>query len=292
MALGSASLNIRPLTNPDVQFRMMYMDPGTWSYYLSHFANLISYAPRGCFLAELDDGPIGMLTTTNYEDHAWIGWVYVVPHERNHGVATALMEHAVAYLDGIGIKTLQLEAVDEAVTLYDRFGFVRTGITHHYLLHPGGAELFPTPPDVSILPYKSAAHDSLVDLDTLAFGYDRGFIFHRILFDDFHAAHLAFSGHRLTGYAVIRWVGDMAVLGPFVALDAGSALALLSHAMARLQRHPLLVRVPGENQTGVELLEEMGFEKRSSFTHSMHRGRRKAKGDRSIQYGIGCPGKG
>ncbi|MBL8552938.1 MAG: GNAT family N-acetyltransferase [Phenylobacterium sp.] len=86
------------------------------------------------FLVHGDD-PAGVLICRAIAGEAEILTVGVAPWARRQGVAQALMAAAIGAARGVGAADMFLE-VDvgnaPAVTLYERLGFVRTGVRRDY----------------------------------------------------------------------------------------------------------------------------------------------------------------
>jgi len=66
---------------------------------------------------------IGITLAVVNDDVGYIGHVIVKPEYRKMGIGEELMNEAINYLKFKGCKTIKLDAVTEAVTLYERTGF-------------------------------------------------------------------------------------------------------------------------------------------------------------------------
>ena len=77
------------------------------------------YHCEGCFIAEVDNRRVRMITTTRYARSAWVGNLIVVPERRRQGIGETLMAHAIDLLKRCGIPMterprLRCSEVDDA----------------------------------------------------------------------------------------------------------------------------------------------------------------------------------
>jgi GNAT superfamily N-acetyltransferase len=82
------------------------------------------------FLAEVDDGAVGMTVLLERDESLELVGVWVHPDTRGTGVIEALLDAAVAEAHDRGATELRLWVVDDngrAERAYARYGFARTG---------------------------------------------------------------------------------------------------------------------------------------------------------------------
>src|SRR5678815_874884 len=116
-------VEIRLLFESDIPAAMRLKEAAGWNQTEADWRRLIKLEPNGCFAAMENDQLIGTTTTTTYEDDlAWIGMVLVDPQYRRRGIATRLMQMALAYLDG-KVAVVKLDATAEGNPVYEKFGF-------------------------------------------------------------------------------------------------------------------------------------------------------------------------
>ena len=102
---------------------MRLKEAAGWNQTEADWRRLVKLEPDGCFAAIENDQLVGTTTTTTYEDDlAWIGMVLVDPQHRRRGIATRLIETALAYLDG-KVAVVKLDATAEGEPVYEKFGF-------------------------------------------------------------------------------------------------------------------------------------------------------------------------
>src|SRR5262249_56886097 len=73
------------------------------------------------------EGPgtrVASTTTCTFGAAGWVAMVLVDEGFRRRGIARALMEHALAFLDARGVCTVRLDATPLGQPLYEALGFV------------------------------------------------------------------------------------------------------------------------------------------------------------------------
>jgi ribosomal protein S18 acetylase RimI-like enzyme len=116
-------IRISIMTGADIAFALEMTDIEKWGYLQDDFRRLICFEPGGCFVAWKGDRRVGMITTTSYDDYAFLGCLIVPEEQRGQGIGESLMKHAVNYLQNRGVKTIELDGVFAAAPLYRRLGF-------------------------------------------------------------------------------------------------------------------------------------------------------------------------
>ena len=123
MPASKKRFEIRKMTEADIPFAVGMTDIERWGYLPADFRRLISFEPDGCFVAWVNDRPVGMITSTSYNNYAFIGSLIVRQESRGEGIGEALMKKAVDHLTEKRIETIELDGVFAAVSLYRRLGF-------------------------------------------------------------------------------------------------------------------------------------------------------------------------
>jgi ribosomal-protein-alanine N-acetyltransferase len=85
-------------------------------------------------LAVVDDAPAGFAMVRSVLDETELLLLAVSPRFRRHGVGAALLRAVIADAQAAGVTRLHLEvrANNDAVRLYTRHGFTRTGVRSRY----------------------------------------------------------------------------------------------------------------------------------------------------------------
>jgi hypothetical protein len=186
----------------------------------------------------------------------WVAMVLVDPAARGRGVGTALMRHALAFLDGRGVRAVRLDATPLGRPLYERLGFApQFNLTRFEgVLPPVG-----TPPADGVTPVRPEDLAACQALDQAVTRTDRGRLL-RLLYegapDSFRAAR---AGGEMKGFLAWR-PGEHAVqLGPLLAVAEGPALALLGDARHRLAGRRVFLDAPEDNPQAVALAAGLGL---------------------------------
>ena len=101
-----SDVRIRMMTVDDVVLGLRLSRQAGWNQTEADWQRLLSFEPKGCFVAELDGCAVGTTTTCVLGRVAWIAMVLVDQDARGKGVSTQLLRHAVDYLQGRRIPTI------------------------------------------------------------------------------------------------------------------------------------------------------------------------------------------
>lgn len=163
-------------------------------------------------------------------DLAWISMVLVRPDRRREGLATALMRWAIAELGGTAC--IALDATPAGREVYRRLGFVDVfSFTRWHL--PAGLRALPT----TTRPITPGDWPALLALDEAAFGAPREALLRRLAARQ-PAAALTTPDQR--GFVLAREGRTAPQIGPVVAPDAQTALALVAAAQQALSMPALI----------------------------------------------------
>jgi GNAT superfamily N-acetyltransferase len=185
------------------------------------------------------------------DDHASTGMIIVAKAAQGRGHGARLMD---ALLAAAHPRTITLNSTAEGLALYERRGFVRTGVIqqHQGVPDPRHQE---TPAGI-VRAMAASDADSVARLDRQATGWARRQMVDRLI----QAGH----GHVLVrdgeprGYAIFRRFGRGHVIGPVVAESAADARALIEAALARLGQVFVRVDTAATSQLG-DWLDSIGL---------------------------------
>ena len=118
-------ISFRVMTPDDIPFGMELKGHAGWNQTEQDWRRFLRLNPEGCFVGLIDGQAAGTITTTVYERRlAWIGMVLVHPSFRRRGLGSAMLCHALDYLNRRGVQTVKLDATDAGRKVYEPLGFV------------------------------------------------------------------------------------------------------------------------------------------------------------------------
>ena len=197
---------------------------------------------------------------------------------QRRGVALALMERLLSWLDKRGCPVALLDASDAGAPLYLRLGFVEEGET--LVFHQDDCALRP-PPSECVRPLVAADIPAVAAFDTPIFGADRSAVFASHLADGPDRAFVALdSSGQITGHLFAQ----AQTLGPWAARTPAAAAGLLAAALSLPYDGAPGAIVPASNTAATDMLMRYGFSPHRS-THHMRRGGDAAPGCRALLYG-------
>jgi GNAT superfamily N-acetyltransferase len=210
-------------------------------------------------------------------DFGWISMVLVHGPYRRRGLATRLLERAIATLRDRGLVPL-LDATQDGRAVYEPLGFrpVET-LSRWRGQGGGGAE---PPAHASRLPSLAP----IGELDAASFGADRSAVLADLLDRGAPVALLEPAGN---GFLLSRNGRTATQLGPLVARDPGAAADLLEAGLAAVSG-AVLVDVPDRQLQVAQSLAARGFTAERSFVR-MALGRDVAFGDPGAIHAVAGP---
>lgn len=206
------------------------------------------------FVAEGDDGPVGIVVATFYGECGFIGDLIVARPMRRQGIGRRLLAHGIRFLQARGAKSIRLDGVPRALSLYERAGFRRTCRSLRFSgLIQGGNH-------TTVRPMTLGDMSAVVQLDKAVFGADRGELLRHRLDRSPSLAKVATEGNRLTGYILGRRRADLMAVGPWVAVPGGAdASRLLESLAGECPGLPIVLGVLETNKDAVDLVRSMGL---------------------------------
>ena len=264
MATRAGSLTLRPMTGPDIGTATALSREQAWPHREEDWA-LFLEAGEG-IVAEQAGRVLGTVMAWRYgEDFATVGMVIVASDVQGQGLGRKLME---AMLDRLAGRTVVLNATAAGLPLYEKLGFVETGVIHqHQAIVPGVAVAEGIPG--GRVRTMGQSDDGLCDLYSRASGMDRTALFERLAANA-HTVVLT-RDHQTVGFAQVRRFGRGWLVGPVVAPDPGGAKALILNGLRTHAGTFCRLDVTGDSGLS-EWLEEIGLPRVDSVK-TMVRGR-------------------
>lgn len=254
----SFTTGVRPFTAIDVDFAVAQSSREGWTTSRGWFEVLLAHDPGGCFVVEADGWPAGMVTTTCFEQTAWIGYLIVSPDQRRCGLGTCLMTRALDHVAAAGIATVRLDADPPGMNIYRRLGFVGEYESLRFYLDAPRAC-----PPTSAVPLTVERLDAAARLDRTAFGDDRARLL-RLLLPHAEAGFVVEREGHLAGYVFVIPTTAGVHVGPCVAVDPDVAMELWGAALRAARGRSVTAGIPAPNRTASDVLRSLGFRPKPS----------------------------
>lgn len=247
-------VEIRLLFESDIPAAMRLKEAAGWNQTEADWRRLIKLEPNGCFAAIENDQLVGTTTITTYEnDLAWIGMVLVDPQHRRRGIATRLIETALAYLEG-KVAVVKLDATAEGSSVYEKFGFKSESLVERWR---GAVKSRSTEREDTAINL-----EALLALDRRAFSADRSRLITSLI-DDSQISPVLVTEESgsLIGYALARAGTKAAYIGPVVTTDTAHARNLLDRSLGQLSGSSVYMDFNNECGVSPSVLADRGFVK-------------------------------
>ena len=224
----------------------------SWPYRLEDWAIALELGHGFVLL----DGAGSVIATAAWwaygEDHASAGMIIVAKAAQGRGHGARLMDALQAAAHP---QTIALNSTAEGLALYERRGFVRTGIIQQHQGVPD--ERHPAPPASLVRSMAASDVEAVARLDRQATGWARRRMLDRLI--QAGDCHVLVREGEPRGCAISRLFGRRHVNGPMVAKNAADARASIEGAaLARLAQ--VFVRVDTTATSQLEdWLESIGL---------------------------------
>ncbi len=238
---------IVPLTVDMLEFRLREepgIDP---QWFVPHIRDYLAYDADSCFALQDGGETIGMVTAVPYQTIGWLGWLYVAEKDRGRGLGEELMRRATGHLISRSMKSIVLEAVVEAVSLYKRVGFSEQFFTQHYKIHH---DRF-APLDfagVEVEPFRLKDLERLASFDQRFFHQNRRHVLGISAVNQHFEGWVARIGGEIAGYLFATEASHDRQVGPLVVDPAAADSAVLASALVSATfaagEKPLHLRCP------------------------------------------------
>jgi GNAT superfamily N-acetyltransferase len=255
-------IQIRPLTGGDVDAGLVLSREAGWNQAAEDWIWMIE-AGRGWACSD-DSGTViaTALTLPASGEFGWISMVLVTEAWRRRGIASALMARSIDELRKAG-KVPGLDATPAGRTVYGPLGFKDIyGLTRlraeRAMPAAHGTKIPCRPMTIGDLP-------ALTGLDCRAFRADR-----QTLLGDLcrRAPELAWVAEAKDGFCLGRNGRGAWQLGPVVATDPATAIALVASALGSIEV-PVMIDVPDHHLGLTDWLQRSGFHAQRPYTRML-----------------------
>ena len=229
-------MTLRPMHAGDLAALHGLAQQMSWPQRMEDCAQMLALG-AGIAAVDADGSTIGVGLRWSFGlDVGTIGLMLVAPDRQGRGIGRALMTALIA---DSGSRALMLNATAEGLPLYERLGFVSTGLVRQ---HQGRLSVLPPAPEVPLRRVVPADHAALCDLDAAVFGADRSDLIGRLLASG--DAWLVDRAGQPAGFAVLRAFGRGRIIGPVVASSEDEAIALVAAAARAAPAGVLRIDIP------------------------------------------------
>lgn len=259
-------LQIRPLTLADVGFGLQLSSQAGWNQTAADWQRCLDLEPKGGFVAELDGAPVGTTTVCTFGPVAWIALVLVDVAVRGRGIGTALVKHALAWLESrpclqghlapneTRVRSIWLDATPLGQPVYERLGFQ----PEFTLLRYHGAPCGSAEGSGDIKPLRGEHVVACARLDQSAMGTDRTRLLERLFAEDPEGAQVAVRDGVVRGFVAARRGSQAVQVGPCLAED-DTGRDLLRGAWKRFAGQKVFVDIPEAHRRAVQSAESEGL---------------------------------
>jgi GNAT superfamily N-acetyltransferase len=246
-------IRIRAMTLQDLPLGMRLKEQAGWNQTEADWRRLLTLEPAGCFVAELDGNCVGTTCTCTFGPVAWVAMVLVDASVRGQGIGTAMMRHALAHLDGCGVRTVHLDATPQGRPIYEKLGFV----PQFELARYGG--VLPTYAGTGNV-RRALQHDfdELAAFDREVTRTDRGKLLLRLFTEHPDDLRMVKMAGRCMGFLTARPGAKARQIGPCIAAS-GVGPILFEHAWCRYAGQAVFLDIPTTNTKAIQLAEPRGL---------------------------------
>jgi GNAT superfamily N-acetyltransferase len=245
---------LRGMAVADLPFGMYLKAQAGWNQTADDWRRAYELQPDGCFVAELDGGAVGTVATCVFDSVAWIALVLVDAAARRRGVGTALLRHALEYLDHQGVRSIRLDATPLGQPVYEKLGFTaQFPLVRYEGVLPAGTRA------AGIEAGTSAHFEDVLQLDRAVTATDRRKLLTPLLRERPSGLFVWRRGLALEGFVMFRPGANATQLGPCLATTEEAGAALLAQASWSCAGQRVYVDIPTENRPAVRLANDLGL---------------------------------
>ena len=253
------------MTAADIALGLRLSRQAQWNQLKADWRRFLDLGGEGCFVAELDGEAVGTTTTCVFDSIAWIAMVLVDLNARRQGVGSALLRHALAFLDASGIATVRLDATAAGQKVYEKLGFEPEYPLVRYEGSPAQTVMRRLTSEAT-----AAMIPELLERDRLMTGTDRTRLLRRLFQEAPEAWRVLNVAGKPEGFITMRPGANAAQIGPCIA-STQAGPALLAEALNRCAGQRVFVDVPCDHIRAVTTLEAAGLKPQRQFMR-MYRG--------------------
>ena len=243
-------VHIRLMTGADLPLGMRLKAANGWNQTEADWRRYLDLQPVGCFVAAVDANPVGTLTTCIFESVAWIAMVLVDSEHRGRGIGTALMRHALEFLEHQGVRSTRLDATPLGQPIYERLGF-----KPEYSLHRYEGMLPASQPESDVETLAPADVQAALAIDREVTQTDRGKLLLRLAGEFPETMRVERGASGVEGFRAARPGARAIQIGPCVARGTAGA-QLLEGARRQFGSERVFIDIPDDNGPAIRWAQE------------------------------------
>jgi GNAT superfamily N-acetyltransferase len=252
-------IQIRLMNARDLPLGMRLKDQAGWNQTEADWRRVLDLRPDGCFVAELDGVPVGTTAVCAFGPVAWVAMVLVEESVRGQGIGTALMRHALAFLEGQGARTIRLDATPLGRPVYEKLGFVEEYLLHRYEgVLPPAEEASAGHEESPVSAARSEHLEGVFQLDRAITGTDRQNLLRRLFTERPEAGRVVARANQVLGYLSWRPGSKAVHIGPCLAQGAAGSL-LFADTWRRHAGQRVFIDIPAGNTAAVAAAMAQGL---------------------------------
>jgi|FEC22Drversion2_1045045.scaffolds.fasta_scaffold00459_26 GNAT superfamily N-acetyltransferase len=236
----SAKTTLRPMHAGDLAAMHRLARQMSWPHRPEDCAQLFALG-AGIVAVDAAGLTIGVGLRWSFGDVGTIGLVLVAPDRQGRGIGRALMTALIA---DSGSHALMLNATAEGLPLYEKLGFVSTGLVRQHQGRLTAEGALPPAPDVPLRRAEPADCAAICALDAAVFGADRSALIRRLVASG--DAWLVDRAGQPAAFAILRPFGRGTIIGPIVAPSEDDAIALAAAAAKAAPPGVVRADIPAE----------------------------------------------
>ncbi len=247
---------IKKLRKIDFTFAVELANTMDWNMAPEDFEFMNMLEPEGSFLLYNGSEKIGIATAISYDKLGWFGNLIVKKEYRGGGGGSALVDHAVNFLCGRGVKTIGLYAYPHLVDFYTGLGFKQDedfSVLQSTIVRTVAAEKLPE--------IEKSQLSKIIKFDKDCFGGDRTRLLKAILPEEDNLSFQVTEDDQIVGYVAVTVYPTLAWVGPLICQSHRSDVArsLVMAALSRLTGKNVYSVIPKNNSVLFDTFVNAGF---------------------------------
>jgi predicted N-acetyltransferase YhbS len=262
---------IRTMTQSDLPLAMRLKSQAKWNQREADWRRFLAMQPDGCFVAECDGIAVATTVACAFGEVAWLAMVLVDAAVRGRGIGSAIVRHALRYLDEAGVRTVRLDATPLGEPVYKKLGFEPEYVLGRYegvALPSDAGQLQETSP---IKTARERDYERLCRFDRDAVGADRNKFLLWLFRESPESVRCVERGGEVEGYATVRPGSSALQIGPCIAASETAGESWRFDAVQRNAGATLVLDAPLQNAAAIKLAERADLRLRRTLLR-MRRG--------------------